>query len=271
MRFIVNLLVVLGARLARPPDAVAARSRPSHRASCVPLAFFPALGRASADGAAVGVDGPDPDRHLHRAAHRRDARVAASRCSRSGPSRSSGSAASCSRARRSSRRAGRLTVRPRDGFAHVAPARRRAHPRSAAVPRVVRAEHDRRRSCSPFIDFVVVLVLFSHFPRDGGLDACRRSRCSTASAASASRSPTCSSATSTMIHLDIRSGQFDVVLLRPVGTLLQVIVVRPRVAPPRARRAGDRRARLRARRRRHHVERAAACCCCRSAIVVRAS
>ena len=26
-----------------------------------------------------------------------------------------------------------------------------------------------------------------------------------------------------MIHLDIRSGQFDVVLLRPVGTLLQVM------------------------------------------------
>jgi ABC-2 type transport system permease protein len=73
-----------------------------------------------------------------------------------------------------------------------------------------------------FIDFVVVLALFTHFPALQGWsvhDVALLYGLSGVGMAIADMFI----GHLDMLHLDIRSGQFDVVLLRPVGTLLQVM------------------------------------------------
>jgi ABC-2 type transport system permease protein len=73
-----------------------------------------------------------------------------------------------------------------------------------------------------FIDFVVVLALFSHFQV---MDGWRLEEIALLYGISGIGIAIADMFVGhvDMIHLDIRSGQFDVVLLRPVGTLLQVV------------------------------------------------
>jgi ABC-2 type transport system permease protein len=73
-----------------------------------------------------------------------------------------------------------------------------------------------------FVDFVVVLALFTHFPALGDWslhDVALLYGLSGIGIAIADMFI----GHLDVLYLDIRSGQFDVVLLRPVGTLLQVI------------------------------------------------
>ena len=135
-----------------------------------------------------------------------------------------------------SRRAGRLTWTTCATASHMwrrlVGARIRGQLQYRAV---VRVEHDSASFVLTFIDFIVVLALFSHFHADGRLDAAGdraalRAQRHRHRDRRHVRRPHRRRSISTSAR-----GQFDVVLLRPVGTLLQVIVVRLRVAPPRAR------------------------------------
>jgi ABC-2 type transport system permease protein len=73
-----------------------------------------------------------------------------------------------------------------------------------------------------FIDFVVVLVLFTHFTALGGWSLQEVALLYGISGIGIAVADMLMGHID-LIHLDIRSGQFDVVLLRPVGTLLQVM------------------------------------------------
>ena len=73
-----------------------------------------------------------------------------------------------------------------------------------------------------FIDFIVVLVLFSHFDALGGWSLQQIALLYGISGIGIAIADMLIGHID-MINLDIRSGQFDVVLLRPVGTLLQVM------------------------------------------------
>jgi ABC-2 type transport system permease protein len=73
-----------------------------------------------------------------------------------------------------------------------------------------------------FIDFVVVLVLFSHFQVLDGWTLQEIALLYGISGIGIALADMFIGHID-MIHLDIRSGQFDVVLLRPAGTLLQVM------------------------------------------------
>jgi viologen exporter family transport system permease protein len=73
-----------------------------------------------------------------------------------------------------------------------------------------------------FVDFVVVLALFGHFPALGGWTLQQVALLYGISGIGIAVADLLIGHID-MIHLDIRSGQFDVVLLRPVGTLLQVM------------------------------------------------
>jgi ABC-2 type transport system permease protein len=73
-----------------------------------------------------------------------------------------------------------------------------------------------------FIDFVVVLALFTHFPALGGWTVHEVALLYGISGLGIAIADMFIGHID-MIGLDIRSGQFDVVLLRPVGTLLQVM------------------------------------------------
>ena len=73
-----------------------------------------------------------------------------------------------------------------------------------------------------FIDFIVVLVLFSHFEVLDGWTLQQIALLYGLSGIGIAIADMLIGHID-MIHLDIRSGQFDVVLLRPAGTLLQVM------------------------------------------------
>jgi ABC-2 type transport system permease protein len=73
-----------------------------------------------------------------------------------------------------------------------------------------------------FIDFVVVLALFSHFPALAGWSLQEIALLYGISGLGIAIADMLIGHID-MINLDIRSGQFDVVLLRPVSTLLQVM------------------------------------------------
>ena len=76
--------------------------------------------------------------------------------------------------------------------------------------------------CLTFVDFIVVLVLFSHFH---ALDGWTLQEIALLYGLSGIGIAIADMLIGHIdaIHLDIRSGQFDVVLLRPAGTLLQVM------------------------------------------------
>jgi ABC-2 type transport system permease protein len=73
-----------------------------------------------------------------------------------------------------------------------------------------------------FIDFIVVLALFSHFQVMDGWTLPEIALLYGISGIGIAIADLLVGHID-MIHLDIRSGQFDVVLLRPMGTLLQVM------------------------------------------------
>jgi ABC-2 type transport system permease protein len=73
-----------------------------------------------------------------------------------------------------------------------------------------------------FVDFVVVLALFTHFPAIGGWSLHEVALLYGLSGIGIAVADLLIGHID-MIHLDIRSGQFDIVLLRPAGTLLQVM------------------------------------------------
>jgi ABC-2 type transport system permease protein len=72
-----------------------------------------------------------------------------------------------------------------------------------------------------FVDFIAVIVLFTHFP---ALDGWTIQEIALLYGISGIGIAVADMAIGHIedVHLDIRSGQFDVVLLRPAGTLLQV-------------------------------------------------
>ena len=73
-----------------------------------------------------------------------------------------------------------------------------------------------------FIDFVVVLALFSHFPQMEGWTLQEIALLYGLSGVGIAVADLFAGHVGD-VHLLIRSGQFDVVLLRPVGTLLQMV------------------------------------------------
>jgi ABC-2 type transport system permease protein len=73
-----------------------------------------------------------------------------------------------------------------------------------------------------FIDFAVVLALFSHFPQMDGWTLSEIALLYGISGVGIAVADLLVGHVGD-VHVSIRSGQFDVVLLRPVGTLIQVI------------------------------------------------
>ena len=234
MRFIVNLVRVLGARLARAARVSsrvhdgrsglrdpASRSSPRGPRSCFTLLPWASMIQIA-------------DRRLPRAA-------APARGSASGLALQLGWAVCCSRPAAllvangdpPCGGAGRLTCcAPRTALALVCGASS-ARGSAASCSTALRSRSNTLGVVRlTFIDFVVVLVLFSHFPALGGWTL-RRSRCSTASAGIGFAIADMFIGHIDMINLDIRSGQFDVVLLRPVEHAAAGDGVRPRAAPAR--------------------------------------
>ena len=162
------------------------------------------------------------------------------------------------RGRATRRRAGRLTCASGTGSTRGAGSSARASAVSCST--ACRSRSNTTASfLLTFIDFIVVLVLFSHFEVLDGWTLQEIALLYGLSGIGIAIADMLIGHID-MIHLDIRSGQFDVVLLRPAGTLLQVMSSDLALRRHRSRRPGDRRARLRARRRRHRIGRPCAWC-----------
>ena len=226
----------------------------------MPITFFPTSATRPVHRAAVGVDDPDADRRLHRPPHRRDARERARAPGRLGDRPARDRAAHPARGRRSGSSCRVADVRVRDASTRGVGSSARASAAQLQY-RMSFALNTTAAFFLTFIDFVVVLVLFSHFQALDGWTLQEVALLYGLSGVGIAIADMLIGHID-VIHVDIRSGQFDVVLLRPGRDAAPGDVVRPRAAADRP--ASRRRsivAGLRARRSRHRVGPRCACCC----------